>query len=167
MRIVTTFTTVPALRLLFTAGTVAPRLDHGERATPEVLQRRPDCARRGHPGRLERPAEVGQPDLRRDPQPVRQPRRSQHEPPRDEHQHDRRGARLELVHQPRRLERRGASPGDRTPGAGRLPASGRLRQARATGSRRASRFSTRRATAGSSSSIRRSGVRWPAAPKWP
>ena len=78
---------------------------HGLDAGAALLQRRPDCAGAGQPRRLRRPAVGYRPDVRALEQPVRHGGLQAVEHPGAEHQHDRRGARLELVHQPDRLDR--------------------------------------------------------------
>ncbi len=71
----------------------------------QVLSRRPDRARARDAGRLRRRAVGHRPVLRPRVQPVRHRTASARRRARAEHQHDRRGARLELVHQPDRHPR--------------------------------------------------------------
>ena len=100
MRIITTSTTVPALRLLSTVATVAL-------VSITVSGQRPKFYSDDPIARVEdtRDASSVQPksvNLTYDEtlNLFGNPGDPEHEPPRDEHQHHRRGARLELVYQP-------------------------------------------------------------------
>ena len=82
-----------------------------------LLSRRPDRARPGVAGRVEGRAPRSVADVRTAVQPVRDGRPRAERPAREEHQHHRRGAGLELVHEPDRHQadhRRGARCADRT-----------------------------------------------------
>ena len=71
-------------------------------AEPALLSGRSDRARAGIAGRLEGGAVRSVADVRAGVQPVRHVGLQAERPAREEHQHDRRSARLELVHQPHR-----------------------------------------------------------------
>ena len=84
-------------------------------------------------------------------------------------QHHRRGARLELVHQPRSARGRSTAeraPSRARPSAARRRARGRSSRARATASPRASPLRDAPARSGSSRSTRRPTPRWRPAPRW-
>ena len=139
------------------------RLDAG----PALLSGRSDRARARIAGRLEGGALRPVADVRAGLQPVRQLRLQAERPAREEHQHDRRGAGLELVHQPHRHQadhdRRARSRPERRRAA--RPVEVGADQGEDVGrASRASRRWTPRARPGSSSSIRRTSRKAPPRP---